>query len=345
MLEKTRQTVVNVGQRTSSTISQTFWTVCYFFYFLVKGNPNWKCERYSVETLKNCCVEARKTEEAKAALQKTDASRSVLRADEPRGFSRKRIWSSLWEWTGKTRDIVVLYARRVGRFCYGIACRVVKILSATARFLWAIVRAMFWPNVKTKCLPTSTPKPFKNNAQDSPSFNKVDFDPDESLGKQELEHEQQPIPSGTSESEQGRRHGHPTPAERAQMYATEPFAQQLHATPVVMPRHTAYTADPISHHEYAPGPSTHRFTDTSLDAVQKEASPYIEENPMHASPPPPPPPPPPRPMRIDTVNGREDATVDPWEYTPHPPATTKKEPPGIGKNPEDAAGTRGIGAT
>ncbi|KAK6029783.1 hypothetical protein OSTOST_04100, partial [Ostertagia ostertagi] len=257
------------------------------------------------------------------------------KTDEPRGFPRKSVWNRVSEWIKKTKDIVVLYARRIGRFCYGIACKVARLLWTTAQCLWAVVRAMFWPSVESKPLPRSAPKPFKPLAQDSPSFNKVEFNPEESLVKQEVQPDQGVIPSAAPEPEPLTRRGHPTPAERVQMYAADTVTQQHNGIPVAMPRHTSsYIPDSQLHHEDFPGPSTHRFTDTSLDGAHMEISPSVGEIPMHA-PPPAPPPPPLRPVRIDTVNGREDTTVDPWEYTPQQPITTKKEPPGIGKLPAD----------
>ncbi|XGW25277.1 hypothetical protein V3C99_006584, partial [Haemonchus contortus] len=334
MLAKCRQTVADFGQRVILTMKQAFWTVFYFFYFLVKGNPNWKCERYSVETLKNCCVEARKTEQEQRAAQKSNLSSCAAKNYEHRGVTRKSVPSRISEWLAMAKDFVVYYATLFGRLCKRIACQVIKLLVTFLQCLWAIVRAMFWPNVESKRLRSSAPKPFKVYDQDPPSFNRVDFKPEESTEQRESQFDQPRITSVAPELGQPRHRGHPTPAERIQMYAAESAAQQQIATPVAMPRQTQFTSEPFWQHEDAPGPSTHQFTDTSLDVAYRDTSSNEDEATIHA-PPPPAPPPPYSSIRLDHVNGREETSVDPWEYNSPLSATTKKEPPGIGKLPAD----------
>ncbi|VDL68195.1 unnamed protein product, partial [Nippostrongylus brasiliensis] len=81
----------------------------------------------------------------------------------------------------RATNAVALYARRIGRLCYRLLCKIGRALRTVGQYVWAILKALFIPNVKSMPLTPSTPKPFQTKQLESPSFNKVEFNPEELL--------------------------------------------------------------------------------------------------------------------------------------------------------------------
>lgn len=232
---------------------------------------------------KNCCVEVRKNEQSgeKRESQKsttTPSSPTKWSSGAPRGFQKKSYWASFKEWCRNAANTVGLYARRVGRFCYSVLCKVARVLRTILQYLWAILKALFWSDIESKSLPPSAPKPFQiKPPEDSPTFNKVEFNPNEiveSLEKEKAviepileeaaEPEQPPQPTATTKRQ--------PPLERLVMssYSNEPVLAPAPApdsgpAPAPAPRQFVPAGAPET--SYDAGPSTYprKFTDTSLD--------------------------------------------------------------------------------
>ncbi|VDO64509.1 unnamed protein product [Heligmosomoides polygyrus] len=300
-----------------------------------RPRPEWKCDRCTASVQKNCCVEVRKNEQSgeKRESQKsttTPSSPTKWSSGAPRGFQKKSYWASFKEWCRNAANTVGLYARRVGRFCYSVLCKVARVLRTILQYLWAILKALFWSDIESKSLPPSAPKPFQiKPPEDSPTFNKVEFNPNEIVESLEKEKARLVMSSYSNEP----------------VLAPAP-APDSGPAPAPAPRQFVPAGAPET--SYDAGPSTYprKFTDTSLDTsynVEETTTvpPQARAAQQHPPPPPPAPPPPPfKPLRIDTVYGREDAAMERWDRESNDlhagnEVTAKREPPGIGKLPAD----------
>ncbi|EYC30962.1 hypothetical protein Y032_0004g1875 [Ancylostoma ceylanicum] len=324
--------------------------VGFVFFFEVletSGKPEWKCEANEEEEKKqkNCCVDPKSDEPSYnkpphfAHTYKQPytpaSSNPAPRAYQNKGGFIQRMRDA----ASSAAETASLYARRIGRFLYGVGCKAARLLRTVAQYIWAFLKTFFTTSVPSKTLP-ATPKPFQPHAApaESPSFNKVEFKPEdlaEAYEKEKLPMAHEPEVSYIQERQQ------------LQEQAPPPMPAERQPPPVAMPR--MYAAErPTYELDPAASIQAQRYTDTSLDG--RDMSPNIEE--MHVSqhhaPPAPPPPPPPtpfsKPIRIEnTVNGREG--VDQWESESStarsaitdtlPTATVKREPPGLGKLPAD----------
>ncbi|WKY03316.1 hypothetical protein Q1695_004786 [Nippostrongylus brasiliensis] len=325
MLAECCRSAASVAKRFISAVLQTFWTTYYFAYFLLKPHPEWKCDKHPTETQRVCCVEAQKVE-SKQSTHQISLQSTALKTNEPKGFAKISFWTWVKGSAMRATNAVALYARRIGRLCYRLLCKIGRALRTVGQYVWAILKALFIPNVKSMPLTPSTPKPFQTKPLEPPSFNKVEFNPEELLEGNAAAFVE-PIVPGKSELEKTT---HQMITEDPSNLSYQPEARM--PPPIAMPRHigSPEAVDMFN--------SAQRFTDTSLDVTQREMSPYVEENTIREpSPPsrvpPAPPPPPSKPTRIDSSYGRED--VDPWENEAHTANQTgvKKEPPGIGKLP------------
>ncbi|KAJ1372334.1 hypothetical protein KIN20_034467 [Parelaphostrongylus tenuis] len=174
MLSRNRSAIVNKISGLCCVVTQTFWTIFYFFYFLFKGRPDWKCETLPA-TPKNCCVEAKPAQLPPAKFIHQSSS---VRPEPPRAYRGKTLAQKFTEKLQSFTTVATDYSRRIGRFFQKIARTGLQAVQTVLLYLWAILKALFCTNVPSKTLP-ATPKPFSAKTSDSGSFSKVEFNANE----------------------------------------------------------------------------------------------------------------------------------------------------------------------
>ncbi|KAK6751919.1 hypothetical protein RB195_003375 [Necator americanus] len=305
-LARCRRTIVDTAYRCGSVVAQTFWTIFYFFYFLLKGKPEWKCEaREEEEKPKNCCVDAKSQPES-FIKHNVPQSRTQFRSTAPTHYGyqnqNKGFFQRISDAFHGAAETVSCYARRAGRFLYGLGCKAVRVLGTVVKYIWAFLRMFFTTSVPSKTLP-ATPKPFQANPTETNSFNKVEFKPEElseAYEREKLDTVQE-AEFTTFSSERPEEQFVPLPMERH--------------VPVAMPRR--YSTE--RHYELDPAASIQaqqRFTDTSLDGRDIRENVVVDQSENDQS--------------SWSTRTATNETVSTAATAP-----AKKEPPGLGKLPAD----------
>ncbi|KIH59358.1 hypothetical protein ANCDUO_10412 [Ancylostoma duodenale] len=228
-------------------------------YRIGRGKPEWKCEANEEEKKqKNCCVDPKSEEPSfhksphlaqtyKQPYQPyTSSNIPAPRAYQNKGGFLQR----MRDLASSAAETASLYARRIGRFLYGVGCKAARLLRTVAQYIWAFLKTFFITSVPSKTLP-ATPKPFQPNAPESPSFNKVEFKPEELAEA----YEKEKVPDGPRTRER----------QQLQEQAPAPMPAERQPPPVAMPRMYAaerptYELDPAASIQ-----AQRHYTDTSLD--------------------------------------------------------------------------------
>ncbi|CAI4225508.1 unnamed protein product [Auanema sp. JU1783] len=193
-------------------IVETFWTIFYFFYFLIKGNPRWKCETIEPQVKTNCCVNNHNlTQNGFSHNNNHQNYKSATYKDHP--VKQKSFLSNLYDGVCNALKTGWVYTKRIARWSWSQVCKVGRLLIN----FWQWLMSIFGQPVPTKTLP-ATPKPFtpQNSFCDSPNYNKVVFDPildiddDQTL----MDDQQSTVPTAAA----------PTPSDSESFYTQRVYA-------------------------------------------------------------------------------------------------------------------------
>ncbi|RCN42014.1 hypothetical protein ANCCAN_11999, partial [Ancylostoma caninum] len=237
---------------------------------IFRGKPEWKCgaDEEEEKKQKNCCVDPKSEEPSYhkppylAQTYKQPYTPSNIPA--PRAYQTKGgFLQRMRDLASSAAETASLYARRIGRFLYGVGCKAARLLRTVAQYIWAFLKTFFTTSVPSKTLP-ATPKPFQPNAPpESPSFNKVEFKPEELA--EAYEKEKVPMAPDPEVSYIQER-------QQLQEQVPPPMPAERQPPPVAMPRMYAaerptYELDPAASIQ-----AQRRYTDTSLDGREMRQS-------------------------------------------------------------------------
>lgn len=163
--------------RVVNAVANAFFAAYYFVYFLFKGNEEWKCDKDPRPTGQVCCVSDGPLRNRKPAPAYTnDVPKSFVPSHAGlRGFFERQFHN------------LARGAQNVVQYLKNNTGKVWNLLKKGLVYIWtlilcvlAFIKALFVNNIPSETLPLpATPKPFKANSADSPSYNKVNFDPKE----------------------------------------------------------------------------------------------------------------------------------------------------------------------
>ncbi|CAD6194686.1 unnamed protein product [Caenorhabditis auriculariae] len=166
-----------LGSRVVNGVATVFWTSVYFFYFLFKGKSEWKCATASRPSTKICCVDGDRCSDH--ASTSSDSTRSYFNNYNSTHKSFTPSSQNGWlDWLRRSASSAVHYTKRLAAKACELAHNFYHWARRLIHWLFGVIKAFFGASLPSQTLP-ATPKPYKANGLDSPSYNKVTFEPPE----------------------------------------------------------------------------------------------------------------------------------------------------------------------